>query len=204
MTQETVVDSTEIKVEDSKTQQVQEGPKTFEEAMALIENLKGINKEVISGRDKEKQRLKQFETEQIQREQALLTEQGKYKELYEKAEAEKATLKTGLKNKAIDTALKDILQKSGARAVDTVQKLIDKSVVSVNEEDFSVDITTIQTQIDELKKTDPILFGLGEGTNLPPVKRPGDGTPTTGYATEIAAAKTQKDIENVMKKYGKF
>ena len=204
MTQETVVDSTEIKVEDGQQNAGATEPKTLEEAMALIENLKGINKEVISGRDKEKQKLKQYETEQIQREQELLKEQGKYKELYEKAEAEKTTLKTGLKNKAIDTALKDILQKSGARAVDTVQKLIDKSVVSVNEEDFSVDISTIQAQIDELKKTDPILFGLGEGTNLPPVKRPGNGTPITGFDTEIAAAKSQKEVENVMKKYGKF
>jgi hypothetical protein len=203
MTQEQVLDGTQVA---DKTEQAAPAdiPTSLEEAMALIENLKGINKEVISGRDKEKQKLKQFETEQMQREQALLTEQGKYKELYEAQQADNAKLKTGLKNKAIDTALKDILQKSGARAVDTVQKLIDKSVVSVNEEDFSVDITTIQAQIDELKKTDPILFGLGEGANLPPVKRPGDGTPTTGFETEMRAAKSQKDVEAVMKKFGKY
>ena len=81
MTQETVADTTQAA--STETIVKTEGPSTLEEAMALIENLKGINKEVISTRDKEKQKLKQFETEQQQREQALLTEQGKYKELYE-------------------------------------------------------------------------------------------------------------------------
>jgi hypothetical protein len=201
MTQETVVDTTQAASTEQVTQAT-EGPKTLEEAMALIENLKGINKEVISGRDKEKQKLKQFETEQQQREQALLTEQGKYKELYEAQQAESAKLKTGLKTKAIDAALKEALQKSGARAVDTVSKLIDKSKIEISEEDWTVDTTSIQAQIEEMKKTDPILFGLGEGTNLPPVKRPGDGSTTSSYKTEIAAAKTQKEVDAVMKKYG--
>ena len=202
MTQETVADTTQAA--STETIVKTEGPSTLEEAMALIENLKGINKEVISTRDKEKQKLKQFETEQQQREQALLTEQGKYKELYEAQMADNTKLKTGLKNKAIDSALKDVLQKAGARAVDTVSKLVDKSKVVVSEEDFTVDISSIQSQIEEMKKTDPILFGVGEGTNLPPVKRPGDGTPSAGFETEMRAAKSQVDIMAVMKKYGKI
>ena len=202
MTQETVADTTQAA--STETIVKTEGPSTLEEAMALIENLKGINKEVISTRDKEKQKLKQFETEQQQREQALLTEQGKYKELYEAQMADNTKLTTGLKNKAIDSALKDVLQKAGARAVDTVSKLVDKSKVVVSEEDFTVDISSIQSQIEEMKKTDPILFGVGEGTNLPPVKRPGDGTPSAGFETEMRAAKSQVDIMAVMKKYGKI
>lgn len=202
MTQETVADTTQAA--STETIVKPEGPSTLEEAMALIENLKGINKEVISTRDKEKQKLKQFETEQQQREQALLTEQGKYKELYEAQMADNTKLKTGLKNKAIDSALKDVLQKAGARAVDTVSKLVDKSKVVVSEEDFTVDISSIQSQIEEMKKTDPILFGVGEGTNLPPVKRPGDGTPSAGFESEMRAAKSQVDIMAVMKKYGKI
>ena len=202
MTQETVADTTQAA--STETIVKTEGPSTLEEAMALIENLKGINKEVISTRDKEKQKLKQFETEQQQREQALLTEQGKYKELYEAQMADNTKLKTGLKNKAIDSALKDVLQKAGARAVDTVSKLVDKSKVVVSEEDYTVDISSIQTQIEEMKKTDPILFGVGEGTNLPPVKRPGDGTPSAGFESEMRAAKSQTDILAVMKKYGKI
>lgn len=203
MTQETVADTTQAASTETVTTAT-EGPKTLEEAMALIENLKGINKEVISTRDKEKQKLKQFETEQQQREQTLLQEQGKFKELYEAQIAETTKLKTGLKSKAIDLALKEALQKSGARAVDTVSKLIDKSKIEVSEEDYTVNITTIQAQIEEMKKTDPILFGVSEGANFPPVKRPGDGTPSAGFESEMRAAKTQKDIESVMKKYGKI
>lgn len=179
-------------------------PKTVEEALAIIENLKGINKEVISTRDKANQRLRQFESEQTDRERALLTEQGKFKELFEAEQAKNTALKTGLKSKAVDSALKEILHKAGARSVDTVAKLVDKSKVVVSEEDFSVDIASIQTQIEEIKKTDPILFGVGEGSNLPPVKRPNDGTPSVGFETEMRAAKSQAEVTAVMKKYGKI
>jgi hypothetical protein len=203
MTTETVTPDGTTQVAETQQTNV-EGPKTLEEAIALIDNLKGINKEVISTRDKVNLKLRQFETEQTQREQTLLTEQGKFKELYEKAEAEKVALKTGLKNKAVDSALKEVLQKAGARSVDTVAKLVDKSKVGVNDEDFTVDVMSIQTQIEELKKTDPILFGVGEGANLPPVKRPTDGATTSGFEQEMRAAKTQNDITSVMRKYGKI
>lgn len=189
----------------AETQQTNvEGPKSLEEAMAIIENLKGINKEVISTRDKTNQKLRQFETEQTQREQSLLAEQGKFKELYEAQTAEVLALKTGLKNKAVDSALKEVLLKAGARSVDTVAKLVDKSKVEVTGEDFQVNVNSIQLQIEELKKTDPVLFGVGEGANLPPVKRPTDGSTTVGFETEMRAAKTQAEITSVMKKYGKI
>ena len=58
--------------------------------------------------------------------------------------------------------------------------------------------------IEEIKKTDPILFGVGEGNNLPPVKRPNDGTPAVGFETEMRAAKNQNEVLAVMKKYGKI
>ena len=202
MTTETVTPDGTNTAADTQSTNV-EGPKSLEEAMAIIENLKGINKEVISTRDKVNQKLRQFENEQTQREQSLLTEQGKFKELYEKAEAEKVALKTGLKNKAVDSALKEVLQKAGARSVDTVAKLVDKSKVVVSDDDFNVDVNSIQLQIEELKKTDPILFGVGEGSNLPPVKRPTDGSTTAGFETEMRAAKSQTEIAAVMKKYGK-
>lgn len=194
------VQGQETKVEDSQNK----GPASLEEAMALIENLRGINKEVIQTRDKANAKLRSFEREQTDREQALLQEQGKFKELYEAAQAKNAELVTGLKNKAVDSALKEVLQKAGARAVDTVSKLVDKSKIVVSDEDYSVDVTSIQAQIEEIKKTDPILFGVGEGNNLPPVKRPNDGTPAVGYETEMRAAKNQNEVLAVMKKYGKI
>lgn len=194
------VQGQETKVEDSQNK----GPASLEEALAIIENLRGINKEVIQTRDKANSKLRSFEKEQTDREQALLQEQGKFKELYEAAQAKNAELVTGLKNKAVDSALKEVLQKAGARAVDTVSKLVDKSKIVVSDEDYSVDVTSIQAQIEEIKKTDPILFGVGEGNNLPPVKRPNDGTPAVGYETEMRAAKNQNEVLAVMKKYGKI
>ena len=206
MTTETVQPDGKTTAAESQTQSTTtvDGPKTLEEALALIENLKGINKEVIQTRDKVNSKLRTFEEEQTQREQTLLAEQGKFKELYEAAQAEKEALKTGLKNKAVESALKDVLTKAGARSVDTVSKLIDKSKVEVEGTDFNVKLETIQAQIEELKKTDPILFGVGEGTNLPPVKRPSDGNPQGGFETEMRAAKSQNEVNAVMKKYGKI
>lgn len=205
MTTETQLDGN-VQGQETKTQEQTQnaGPASLEEALALIDNLRGINKEVIQTRDKANAKLRAFEREQTDREQALLTEQGKFKELYEKAEAEKQTLKTGLKNKAVDSALKDILQKSGARAVDTVAKLIDKSKIVTSDEDFTVDVESIQSQIEEIRKTDPILFGVGEGSNLPPVKRPNDGNQTSGFEAEMRAAKNQNEVMAVMKKFGKI
>lgn len=178
--------------------------KTVEEALSEIEKLKSINKEVISSRDQLKTRLRGFEDEQTQREQALLAEQGKYKELYEKRESEFSALKNTLKTKAVDSALREILQKAGARSVDTVAKLVDKSKVTVNEEDFSVNSADIEAQIEELKKTDSILFGIVEGANLPPVKRASSGEPQAGYEQEMRACKTPAEIQNVLRKYGKI
>lgn len=191
-------------VPDAEGQKTVEAPQTLEAALAEIEKLKGITKEVISERDKQKGKLRTFEKQQEEREQALQIEQGKYKELYEKATSEVTALKTGLKNKAVDAALKEVLQKAGARSVDTVAKLIDKSQIVVSDEDWTVDVESINAQIENLKKTDSILFGVGEGANLPPVKRPSDGNVTGGFEQEIRAAKSQKEIEAVMRKFGKI
>ena len=182
----------------------QEETLTLEEAKSQIEKLKGIKNEAFKERDALKSRLKSFEDEKNQREQALLQEQGQFKELYEKAKDQINALQTGLKNKAVDAVLKEALQKAGARSVDTVSKLIDRSKIEVSGEDFQVNSATILSQIEELKKTDPVLFGVGEGANSPPVKRPADNLPSAGFESEMRAAKSQQDILAVMKKYGKI
>lgn len=190
-------------VQNVPTETPVEGPRSLEEALNIIANLKGINADVIRTRDETKQKLRKYEEEHQQREQALLTEQGKFKELYEATTSQLESLKGALKNTAIDSSLKDTLAKAGVRSVDTVIKLIDKSKIGINDDNI-VDITSIQSQLDELKKTDPILFGVGEGTHLPPVKRPSGGDTTSGFEQEMRAAKTQGDILSVMKKYGKI
>ncbi len=205
MTTETKPDGEQQQKEnvEQKTAPTGDGPKSLEEALQLIDHLKGIKTEAFKERDTLKTKLKTFEDAQTQREAEMLAEQGKFKELYEKTQQQLVQLEGTLKNKAVDAALKEVLQKAGARSVDTVAKLIDKSKVGVGE-DYSVDAGTIQAQIEELKKTDPILFGVGEGNNLPPAKRPSDGIPTAGFEQEMRAAKSQQEILAVMKKYGKI
>lgn len=188
---------------DGQQTNVPDTPKTVEEAVELINHLRGINQEVIKSRDETKQKLRKFEVEQEEKSQALMQEQGKFKELYESTSQQLVRLQETLRVKAVDSALKDVVQKAGARSVDTVSKLIDKSKINVGD-DYNVDGTSILSQIEELKKTDPILFGIGEGANLPPVKRPSGGESTSGFEQEIRAAKSQTEIMSVMKKYGKI
>lgn len=199
--------TTENNMPDGEAVEIQESnasEMTLEQAKAEIEKLRGIKNEAFKERDTYKSRVKAIDEEQRQREEALLAEQGQFKQLYEQAQAEVSNLKSGLKNKAVDAALKEALQKAGARSVDTVSKLIDKSKVEVVGDDFQVNTDSIQAQIEELRKTDPVLFGVGESTPLPSVKRPSDGTPSVGFETEMRAAKSQSEIMSVMKKYGKI
>lgn len=178
-------------------------PASLDEALALIDNLKGINSDVIRTRDETKAKLRRYEEEQATREAALLAEQGKFKELYEASTQRLSEIEGTLKQRAVDTSLRDAVSKSGARSVDTVAKLVDKSKIAVGE-DYTVNLADIESQIQELKKTDPILFGLGGDVNLPPVRRPSGGDTSSGFEQEMRAAKSQADIVSVMKKYGKI
>ena len=187
----------------TQTEAKTEGPKSLEEALQIINHLKGIKSEAFKERDAVKSKLKEFEDAKASSEAALLAEQGKFKELFEKAQQKLTSIQETLKTKAVDSALREALQKAGARSVDTVAKIVDKSKIVLNE-DYDVDPNSIQSQIDELKKSDPILFGPGEANNLPPAKRPSDGVPQAGFVQEMRAAKSQKEIEAVLKKFGKI
>lgn len=178
-------------------------PGSLDEAMALIENLRGINSDVIRTRDETKQKLRKYEEEALERERTLLAEQGKFKELYEASTQRLSEIESTLKQRAVDTSLRDAVSKSGARSVDTVAKLVDKSKIAVGE-DYTVNLADIESQIQELKKTDPILFGVGGDANLPPVRRPSGGDTSSGFEQDMRAAKSQADIISVMKKYGKI
>lgn len=205
MTVETKPDGATQQEETKQTQTKAEteGPKSLEEAIQLINHLKGIKSEAFKERDSLKSKLKEFEDAKAASEAALLAEQGKFKELYEQTQQKLVALESTLKNKAVDAALKEALQKAGARSVDTVAKIVDKSKIVLGD-DYSVDLSSLQSQIDEIKKTDPILFGPGEGNNLPPAKRPSDGVPQAGFEQEMRAAKSQNEVMAVLKKYGKI
>jgi len=88
-------------------------------------------------------------------------------------------------------------------SVTSVAKLLDRSKIAV--EDGKVDVTSVQSLIQELKTSDPALFTtVNTAAAIPPPKKAGEGDPVGGFEKEIRAATTQKQIEQVMRKYGKL
>ena len=185
----------EVKVE----QKVGTGFTTIEDAMKEIERLSSINKEVIASRDETKTKLRAFETEAEEKARLILEEQGKYKEMFEASEAKRIAVETAVRTREVDATLKAELEKVGALSVDTVKKLINKSVFEFNE-DGSIKVDSVKDQIKELMKSDPVLFGTEKA---PDVKRAGDGENVSTFETELRKAKTQKEIQAVLTKYGK-
>ena len=172
------------------------------EAVVTGEDLQAQLDRLQAEFDKNKVLLKKvraFERENKEAADAALQEQGKYKELYEAELTKRNELETKISAKLIDGALTSALSAAKVKAVSTVMKLIDKSKITV--ENDEVDISSIQAQLKDLKLTDPILFDTGEET--PAVKRATEGTPVGGYEKELRGAKSQKEIEAVMRKYHK-
>jgi stress-induced morphogen len=120
-----------------------------------------------------------------------------FKTKYEAVSKELGEVKSVQRTQLVDTVLKDELTKAGATAISTVLKLIDRSLITV--ENGLVDAKSVESVIAELKKTDAVLFELPK---VPELKRPGEANVTSSFKTEMAAAKSQKDIQSILKKYG--
>jgi hypothetical protein len=126
----------------------------------------------------------------------------------EKARADGLELK--IRNTAIDGVLRQALSDSGAKAVDTALKLVDRNAVKFGA-DGSVDVQSIAAVVKALKTSDSILFDQTSKPAsqaqakppAPPAARSSEGDKVTGYAAEIKAAKTGAEIQAVLKKYGK-
>lgn len=147
-------------------------------------------------------KLRKFEKENAVKAEDALKEQGKWKDIAEAHAAKLAELETKFRDRALTGALNEALKESKAKSISTVMKLIDKSLIKV--EGDEVDAKSIQAVIKGLKESDPILFDIEEKPTAPPVKRASEGAPISGFEQEIKACKTAKDIENVMRKYGKL
>lgn len=173
---------------------------SVEDALKEIDRLSAINKEVIETRDKTKEKLKAFEQAQADAAQKALEEQGKFKEMYEAELAKRTAQETSIKERELNTTLRSELEKVNALSIDTVLKLVNKGAIEFND-DGSVKVDSVKSVIKELKKSDPILFGVEKA---PDPKRAGDGENANTFETEIRGAKTQKDVHAVMKKYGKM
>lgn len=120
-----------------------------------------------------------------------------FKSKYEAVSNELGQMKETAKNQLIDNALKEELEKANAKSISTVLKIVDRSKVNVV--DGKVDTKSVAALIEEIKKTDGVLFDVPK---TPEVKRPGEGTPTSGFTTEMKAATSQAEIQRVLAKYG--
>lgn len=122
--------------------------------------------------------------------------EGKYAEAVEKLTAAEAKFR----NRLIDEALNKALAEAKVKSLPIAAKLIDRSAIKV--ENDEVDSKSLDTIIAQLKKddTDGVLF---EPVETPDVKRSSEGPVVGGFEKEVRAARTQKEVEAVMKKYGK-
>ena len=178
--------------------------KTVEEALAAFKATKAeldkLSKNLEQSRKEEKfskgelKRLKD-ELEKASKNDALAELQGKY----EAEVAARTALETKIRNKLVDTALEAALKEAKAKSISTVMKLINRDDIKL--ENDEVDAKSVAAVIEKLRKEDSVLF---DEVETPSVKRAAEGAVTGGYEKEIRAAKSQKEIEEVMRRYGKM
>lgn len=102
-------------------------------------------------------KLRKFEKENKDKAEREAIEAGKYKDLYEAANAKLTDMETKVRTQLVDGALKDALTEAKVKSIPTVMKLLDRSKVEVTE-DGSVDPKSVAGLIKELRVSDPIFF----------------------------------------------
>ena len=205
--------TTENNATESTTQTVDAGNKgevmTLEAALDKIKTLESQFQEAVGTRDKAKEKLRKLEQDlgdsagyKAQYE-TLFTEKSKLAEQLEAVTGEFNSFKAALQQEKVNATLQSAIEQAGAKSVGTVLKLIDKSKVELDEQG-NVKAESLTALIEEVKTSDPILFG-NETTFIDPgVKRAGDTSSEGIFDKEIKACKTQKEIEEVLRKYGKM
>jgi vacuolar-type H+-ATPase subunit I/STV1 len=191
---------------------------SLEQALEKIKHLEGINKDVISARDKAKLKLRELEeasgkSSEIQKQyDDLFAEKSKLISQYESTQSELNSLKESIKQEKVNSALSTALEAAGAKSASTVMKLIDKSKLQFDEQG-NVSSDAIIAAIKEVQDSDPILFGeadpkkasaTGQEFLDPGVKRASEANTDGAYEKEIRAAKNQNEIYAVMRKHGKI
>lgn len=122
-------------------------------------------------------------------------ESGKYKELYEAKEKEIADMKTSMEAEKRTGAIKEAAAKLGAHNAETVVRLIDASKVEIGE-DGAVKAESLNSMLNDLKTSQPYLFGegtkpadnAGAGSGGAGEGGSGGGTPTF-YRSQLSDAK---------------
>lgn len=130
---------------------------------------------------------------------------------YEAVKARADALEQKIKTTAADTSLRAVLQESGAKAVDTALKLIDRNALKFGD-DGSVDVESVKAVVESLKGSDPFLFEAAQQAvqdqakkpTAPAAKRSTEADAIAGFDAEIKASKTAAELQTVLRKYGKL
>jgi uncharacterized protein (DUF885 family) len=176
---------------------VTESKVSHEDVLKELESLKAErakDEELIKKLRKfEKENKARAEAESKAKEEAL-KEQDQYKELYEQ-------LIGKMKEQKVESALDSVLGEMKAKSTKTVKALVDKSQIQFDGEE--VNTKALKELVNGLKKEHSVLFEE-DAPVAPSVKKAGESDPVGGFEKEIRAAKSQKEIESVMRKYGKI
>jgi hypothetical protein len=166
-------------------QQSPEGEKQVDNT----EDLTGLRSK-LAEQEKLIEKLRRHEKESLKKEQDALT----------RANELEGKWRDRLVNGALEAALGDAIN------LKTALKLVDKSAIKVDGD--AVDAESIKTLVEALRTESPELFKTPvedkKEPQAPSVKRAGEGDPIGGYEKEIRAAKTAKEVEAVLRKYGKM
>lgn len=178
---------------------------------AEIEDLKQQLNAAISERDNFKTK---FRNAELKAKSAT-----ELQENLDRISAERDSIKTefdgfkeAIKTKELDQHLNTALEAAGAKSIQTVLKLLDKSLIQYDEKG-QLNQDSITSMVNDLKKSDPFLFkeqeddsskgNSGAGTLKPPtVKSAAHGINTSSaMAEEFKNAKTLSEVEAIYRKY---
>lgn len=173
--------------------------KSLDEALAHINKLKADKALLLDEKHQVKRKLTKFEEEAQQRDAQLLAEQGKYKELYEQTLQKSSDLENRIKDNSINNAVREALKEAGARSVDTVMKLVDKTSIEFDS-NGNISLDSVKAVVDSIKKADSVLFD-GARVEPPGVKRASEGPVEGSFEKEVANARTQAELKQIMAKY---
>lgn len=134
-----------------------------------------------------------------------LTTEGKKDELLNAYKTRAEAAEDKLNSLAYTAVSKDVMleaQKMGCINNTLLMKALDLSALQNINGDLSTDVDEIKTLLEATKKEYPMLFKKKEPNVHDGVVKKAEGP--VGYAEELAAAKTQKQLEEVLKKHGRL
>lgn len=140
---------------------------TDEEFAKVFEDQRLFNHPRFKQLNEKAKKLSEYEEQAKKAEEEKLKSQGEFQKLAEQKDQEAKVLREQLQNTKIDNQLQSIAQQLGAVDLDAVSKLVDRSLIKVNE-DGSVE--GVKEAVEKLQADKVFLFtkkatNIGGGTN---------------------------------------